>query len=586
MTPTTDSSTPTGPLPQSRDRWLVPFFVLLVTAAVFLPALNFGFVCDDSQQIVLNQARFTWHAIPSYFTTDVWSYILLVRSNYYRPIFMIWLMLNYQLFGLNTFLWHAGALLAHLAATFLVYLLALRLTGKRLAAGAAALLFGVHPVHVEAVDWLSGSTETVFATLALGTILCHLQRRDPSSARSRLWRAAEFVLFTLAMFAKETAIVLPVLLLAWELLLPAAPSASARNRVRVAIASILPHLYIVSVYFLARYHALKGFSPLLRNWPLRSMIATWPLTLAFYLRQLLFPFQFSLFYPIQPVAHFSISRLLLPSLLVLAAAGALFWICRRGPQLSACALLLVLPILPVLYLRAFAFDDFLHDRYAYLPSVGLCILAAMGLEKLPLRRAARALLLAAAVVGLAAASVWTGRFWSDNLALYTRAIEVAPDNTIAQEYLAEELVEEERWADALPLLTKALVQDPTAYDLYIWMAKCHVGLGDPDEAMSYFGDAIALSPFDPEAYLDVAVVEFNQNLLPQAEQHMRQALLLRRAFSPLYSQYHFRLARILEREEKWPEAAAEYQAELRENPSFDDALSGLDRVRGHIGAIQ
>src|SRR6266542_1146612 len=122
----------------------------------------------------MNGARLQWHSLPGYFKTDIWSPIGFMRTNYYRPVFLTWLMLNYQLFGVNAMLWHASAIVCHLAATLLFYFLARRLVGDPRLAGFAALLFGVHPVHVETVAWVSGATEPLFAVFALGTILCHV----------------------------------------------------------------------------------------------------------------------------------------------------------------------------------------------------------------------------------------------------------------------------------------------------------------------------------------------------------------------------------------------------------------------------
>jgi len=568
---------------ESRARFLIPAIVLIVTAAVYLPALRFGFVCDDAQQIILNQARFTWHSIPSYFTTDVWSYIYLLKTNYYRPVFLLWLMLNYQLFGLNTVLWHASAVAAHLAATLLVYVLALRLTGKRTVAGAAGLLFGVHPVHVEAVAWLSGSTETLFAILGLGAILCHLRWRDlRSRPQRRIWRAAEIGLFALALFAKETAVVIPVLLCAWDWLFPISPSTTVRQRIGAAVSTAAGPLLVIFIYVFARYQALGSFAPATRNWTLPAMIGTWPMVLSFYLRQLLIPFQYSLFYPIAPVKQFGLTEVFLHLLPVLLAAGALIWISRRSAVNTFCALLLVLPILPVLNLLAFTFDDFLHDRYVYVPSAGLCILAAIGLEKLIPRVPLRAAALLAAVGGLALVCVQTSFYWKDNRALYSRAIEVAPESGIASQYLGEELVEEMRWGDALHALNQALISTPNSYDTHIQIAKCYFGLGDLDQAISYFQDAISIAPRLPVAYLDLAMVEVRINLLQQAEDHMRLALRFRPVYSPLYERYHYRLARILEMEGKWSGALEEYRAELQERPGAADAQGGFDRVQQRI----
>src|SRR5438132_14122346 len=111
----------------ARAPWIVPLTLLVVTAAVYLPTLHFEFVYDDVQQIVMDQPRLQWHALPGYFKSDVWSPISFFRTNYYRPVFLTWLLLNYLLFGLNTMLSHAGAIPCHLPATLLLTLVARRL---------------------------------------------------------------------------------------------------------------------------------------------------------------------------------------------------------------------------------------------------------------------------------------------------------------------------------------------------------------------------------------------------------------------------------------------------------------------------
>src|SRR5438067_6971747 len=134
-----------------RTRLRIPLLALAVTSAVYLPVLAYEFVSDDTQQIVWSQRYFTWRALPHYFTTDVWGHLTVIHTNYYRPIFLVWLMLNYKLLGLETALWHLSAIAAHLGATLMFYFVVRRLVGDRMVAGTAALLFGVHPVHVEAV---------------------------------------------------------------------------------------------------------------------------------------------------------------------------------------------------------------------------------------------------------------------------------------------------------------------------------------------------------------------------------------------------------------------------------------------------
>src|SRR5215475_13930631 len=75
---------------------VIPLVVLVVCAAVYVPTLSYAFVSDDSRQISMASTRYAWSYIPSYFTTDIWSFVEQSKSNYYRPVFLIWLLLNYS----------------------------------------------------------------------------------------------------------------------------------------------------------------------------------------------------------------------------------------------------------------------------------------------------------------------------------------------------------------------------------------------------------------------------------------------------------------------------------------------------------
>jgi protein O-mannosyl-transferase len=118
--------------------------LLIATALLYSPAVSYAFVADDTSQILANTHIHSAQYIPVYFTSHVWAQIALGPGErpaaYYRPVFLLWLLLNYLLFGYSTAAWHASVIALHLAATLLVYRLARRIIGDwRLAAGAAQL---------------------------------------------------------------------------------------------------------------------------------------------------------------------------------------------------------------------------------------------------------------------------------------------------------------------------------------------------------------------------------------------------------------------------------------------------------------
>src|SRR5215217_4240386 len=138
--------------------------VLALTFIAYAGTLGYQFVYDDRSQIVENSFVQSWANAPQFFTEHVWQHVYPNSpGNYYRPIFLIWLLLNYTLFGLNAFSWHLTTVTVHLAATALVYVFARRLSKDELTATIAALVFGLHPVHLESVAWVSGVTDPLLA---------------------------------------------------------------------------------------------------------------------------------------------------------------------------------------------------------------------------------------------------------------------------------------------------------------------------------------------------------------------------------------------------------------------------------------
>jgi hypothetical protein len=153
----------------------------------------------------------------------------------------------------------------------MVFYLTQRLTGDRATAAVASLLFGLHPSHIEAVAWVSGVSEPLLAIFFIGSFLCYLKYRDPDAGKGRGWLAAALALAALAVFAKETGIVLPLMIFAYELIFTARSAgrsgrgedSSLPEEARLAIVRSFgkalvrspPFVAVTVLYLIARYCA-------------------------------------------------------------------------------------------------------------------------------------------------------------------------------------------------------------------------------------------------------------------------------------------------------------------------------------------
>src|SRR6266568_6512323 len=151
------------------DRWSVyleryPYasgaLLALVTGGIFAGILANGFVYDDEKQLLENPFVRNPHLWPRIFTGSVWSFLgAAAEANFYRPlhIFSYWLI--YRLAGLDPAGYHAFQWLLYMATTLLVFELGRQMLASELAAFAGALLWALHPLHVEAVAWIAAVPE-------------------------------------------------------------------------------------------------------------------------------------------------------------------------------------------------------------------------------------------------------------------------------------------------------------------------------------------------------------------------------------------------------------------------------------------
>src|SRR5882762_3555980 len=108
----------------NRLRTATLVLLLLAPLLAYLSSIRYQFVFDDPDQIVNNAAVHSWSSVPHFFTSDVWPHATPDEvGNFYRPVFLLWLLVNYKIGGLNLAWWHLVSIGLHLLATLLVFLL-------------------------------------------------------------------------------------------------------------------------------------------------------------------------------------------------------------------------------------------------------------------------------------------------------------------------------------------------------------------------------------------------------------------------------------------------------------------------------
>lgn len=560
------------------------WMALVVTAITYLATIRFEFVYDDSPQIVFNPFLRAWHYVPQYFVSSVWRQMApLAAGNYYRPIFLLLMRVNYSVFGDRPLGWHLLAVAMHLVVTWLTFVLVKKLTGQFTTAWLAALIFGVHPIHHEVVAWVSGTTESLFAILFLLSFLAYLQSRQASKV---LWMTIACSLYALALLSKETAIVLPALVFvhAW---IEYAPSENEirsgyAGKLRAAFGATVAFLPVALVYLLVRNKVLSGLGHSVAPISPVKWLLTLPSILFFYVKNWFLPFRLSGFYDLFYQPKLSFMHVLLPGLILIALAVAV-WIFRvrlneRGVA-HAVAWMLI-PLLPALDTFVFTPDNLVHDRYFYVPSIGAALLVALIIERAANTRPGlfgqpSQVVLAGIVltIGLAFFAGRAASSWSSDYAMFSRAHEIAPRNPTAMSNLAAELLTRQDLTGAKKLLEEGYRNDPSDSRFTINLGRMYYHEGDVAKAESFMMQSMESDPYQAEAYVYLGQIRLKQGRLSEAQENLRHAVTL----NPYSAAFHTSYGIVLALNGDCTNADQQFEASLALNPG--DPLTTIQMYR-------
>ena len=549
------------------------FLTIAATMLVYANSLSGAFVFDDTKQIIGNPSLHSWSNIFRAFSNDVWSFqrgtlTKDIPPPYYRPLFTIYLTINYQLFGLWEPGWHLMNLVVHTCATVFVYYLLRRLSGDVVIATLTALLFGVHPAHVESVSWISGIPDPLAALFYVPSLIWYVRYRQEGGGK---WLTASLVAYGLAALCKETPLALPLVFVVWELTQPRGGK-NLGTRLREITWRVIPYGAVAAAYLILRFSVLGRLSwkhPFMARVPNEAIWMTVPYVLINYLRHLIAPFRLSLIYGTSFVLSAGDPRFLFPTGLLIILA-AILWIYRKklGADLWVALALTIAPLLPVLNLRVFHYEYIIQDRYLYLPSIGFCSLVVLLIARVTrgnqtLTTAIGAIL----ILAFGVSTVLQNRVWHDARALWQRAIFYAPNSWSTHYNLGLAYLNSKQNDLALAQLEEAKRINPTEATIYNNLALAQAALGDLNSAITNSKQALVLDPSTSEAHNNLGVFLFEQGAYVAARNEF--ALVLRR--DPESVSAHFNLGRTFAAMKENGEAIREYESVLALKPDDIEA---------------
>lgn len=414
------------------NNYILPILLALITFCAYFSLLDNNFVSIDDYTYVRDNPN-----IQSGVGLESirWAFGTIYASNWF-PLTWLSHALDIQLFGLNPHLHHLTSLLLHIVNTLLLFFLVRRMTGLSGRSFAVALLFGLHPMHVESVAWLAERKDllsTMFMLLAIRAYIGYSQQ--PGIPRYLL----VFAIFACGLMAKPMLVTLPIILMLldfWPLGRFQQDPGSKRFNYRWLFLEKIP-LVLLSLASTAVTIVAQKDSIALNNQQTHNLlfdISNAVSGYVTYLGKLLWPRSLAIFYPLHNVTLIGLTC----AVIILAGITMLLFRIKRGPLLFGWGwyLLTLLPVIGIIRIG----EQSIADRYTYIPAIGLFIMVVWAgaelIENRPWVRNLATCLSLASVIGMIMMTRQQVTFWQDNIALYSHAIEVTDDNWLARANLA------------------------------------------------------------------------------------------------------------------------------------------------------
>jgi len=505
--------------------------LFLITFVVFCGTLSNQFVHDDIPQVLENPYLRNVGLWTRIFTGSVWSFRgPAQRDNMYRPLQFMTYWALYRVKGPDPFVFHFALLLFYAASVWLVFRLACKLLPNTLVALAGALLWALHPLHVETAAWVSALPDLGAAFFyVLGFLL--FVRAEQSAVRSLGRHILAAAAFFPALFFKEMALTFPLFILAYWFFFPGKNSGKSKVLYWMFFAGAVAIYVSIRIAVLGRFSEAPGlFKP---SWRMGAVAAG---LLGQHAKLFFWPLHLSIFRTFDLAASLH-SPWPVAALLIL---GAALFLREREPTLGFLIIWWGVTLLPCLDVRQVHLP--VADRFSFLPTVGPCLaLAYFALDWLP-RRVARPQATPALVLPVAVLmALWMAQdlrtvpHWHDNVALWDQAYVAVPDSATAHLLRGALLQQRDGKLDAAAEEYQLALKLNQASERPLpgVTAECSVLLGEVasshgrvQEAIRDYNQALRAVPGYSLAYKALGIIYFPRGDYAQAQGYFQKAVAL------------------------------------------------------------
>jgi len=465
---------------------LLSLLVLFVVWRTFVPCLSNGFMNYDDPSYVTGNPHVASGLTPQ---NVLWAFTSSTAANWH-PLTMLTHIIDSQLYRGFAGGHHLLNVALHCVNSLLLFLLLERLTNSPWASFWVALFFGVHPLRVESVAWISERKDVLSTFFSMLTALAYCKyvsakREARRGARRHYWLAVLWL--ALGLLSKPMLVTVPCLLL----LLDFWPLGRLKHERPLDLVLEKAPLFVLSVAFsiVTCFTQQDAMYPT-RVMPLSVRLANVPVAYSRYLGKLFYPVDLACLYP-YPI-HWPESRVFLCTVLLSAISLAALCGVRRRPYVLVGWLWFLGALFPVIGLAQTGSQS-MADRYSYIPSIGVLIVVVWSSCQFAARWKVSPLALSAVAAGLALTCAAITRrqisYWRDPESLWRHAAAVTDLNYSAAQIIGGIQLQRTNYDAAITNLEYAVRIKGDLVDARLGLGRALRLRGRPDEAIRTLGIA-------------------------------------------------------------------------------------------------
>jgi tetratricopeptide (TPR) repeat protein len=510
--------------------------LVFIGGAVFINTLSNDFIWDDRTLILNNRLIKELKNIPFLFVPEYWNDYFSGMAGQYRPVRTVTFAIDYAIWGQHAAGFHFSNLLFHIINIILLYFLVSKVLsidhkkessdhflGIALISG---LLFAAHPIHTEAVAWIKNRSELLCSIFMLSSFLAYVYN---FSKRKKSFYFLSLALALISMGTKEMSLALPLIIMMFMACF------EDELDLKQKIFKAAPFIITAGAYLAFRIYGLGLLSAggSKNTLDLYRTVLTVIKTFGYYLYLLIYPFN------LNSERAFNIPVTILDGYVALSIIGAglcfyLFFKNFKTNKVFAFFLswifISLIPASNIIFISTRP----IAEQRLYIPSVGFCVIFAMAVRSLYLKRRSAAIIFLIALIIFYSMTIFNrNKDWLNSLTFWSKAVELSPQSSRAHNNLGRAYAISKQVEKSMDSFNRAIELDKGNYDAYYNRGILRNNTGNIDEAVIDINKSLDLFP-DAGAYYSLGIILERMGKVTEAEEAYRDSIKENEYYVPAY----------------------------------------------------